>query len=230
MPLVTYSGNLTDCRPVRSVNSLHPLSIWLCVDGWLFVYYLLWRELYLSYSRMKRTKNFNVFSFPLKVLKARHGEMTWERLVAKDSFSVESTGVCFSTLRQLSSLPDIRQHPQCLFLSTGAFYWIWAEKTPGPYWPCCNRELVLRFSLLTSWKLNSLLICDFNTEQKGISFQWNVEILLSKIQAAEPWLPCPPNKFIFYKKKMGKKWRMWKDSETLWGSGLVYISRKFKYK
>lgn len=190
-------------------------------------------ELYLSSSRMKHNENFDAFSFSIKVLDARHGEMTSfrERLVVKDWFPAESafgTRVCFSILMQLSPLPDIWQRSQCL---PG---WIQAEKTPGSCWSCCDRELVLRFSLLTSWKLKSLLVCDFDTERKYTLFQWNMEILLRKTpeRTAEPWLSCPTpaprHKLIFYKKQ--KNWRMWKDSEMLWGPGLFCMTRKFKFK
>lgn len=81
-PLVTYSGSLKDFGPVCSVNSLHPLSIWLCVDGWWFVCLLSTMEenficrFQFQFSIEIFNFNFNAFSFPIKVLKARRSEMT----------------------------------------------------------------------------------------------------------------------------------------------------------
>lgn len=81
-PLVAYSGNLKDFGPVCSVNSLHPLSIWLCVDGWLFVRLLSTVEenficrFRFQFSIEIFNFNFNAFSFPIKILKAGCSERT----------------------------------------------------------------------------------------------------------------------------------------------------------
>lgn len=146
----------------HSVCFLYPLSIWLCVDVCLFVIYY-GRELYLSNSKMEHSENFNGFSFPIKVLKARHGEMTCF-LGKTHGKGLLYCRKCFQYLGLLlythaTVLTPWHMAAFTVLVLKVASSWIWVEKTPGSCWSCFYRELVLRFSLVTSWMLKSLLVC-----------------------------------------------------------------------